>query len=201
MALFKRPGTATDDGDTPAPARRGLSSGPKAPRVDPRDPLGGVNSRTKKRQGVILAGVASIIAIGGLTYVYSGSDPKAVKNDPTQPLVTKIATDDMVGKNMADKAWRAQAEVLQSEQSQRLKTVEGEVPKVQSMQQQIADLQQQNAAMKANGEKVLQVMDADSKAKSAQIAAMLIGRPRIEPELSMSSVTTVSRNSVSRSTL
>lgn len=175
MALFKRPGAATDHGDTPAPARRGLSSGPKAPRVDPRDPLGGVNSRTKKRQGVILAGVASVIAIGGLTYVYSGSDPKAVKNDPTQPLVTKIATDDMVGKNMADKAWRAQAEVLQSEQSQRLKTVEGEVPKVESMQQQIADLQQQNAAMKANGEKVLQVMDADSKAKSAQIAAMSKG--------------------------
>jgi hypothetical protein len=36
---------------------------------------------------------------------------------------------------------------------------------------------------------------------SALIAAMLIGRPRIEPELSISSVTTVSRNSVSRSTL
>ena len=36
---------------------------------------------------------------------------------------------------------------------------------------------------------------------SAQIAATVIGRPRIEPELSSSSVTTVSRNSVSRSTL
>jgi hypothetical protein len=32
---------------------------------------------------------------------------------------------------------------------------------------------------------------------SAQIAAMLIGRPRMEPELSSSSVTQVSRNSVS----
>ena len=36
---------------------------------------------------------------------------------------------------------------------------------------------------------------------SAQIAAIEIGRPRIEPELSSSSVTTVSRNSVSFSTL
>jgi hypothetical protein len=36
---------------------------------------------------------------------------------------------------------------------------------------------------------------------SPQIAAMVIGRPRIEPELSISSVTTVSRKSVSRSTL
>jgi hypothetical protein len=36
---------------------------------------------------------------------------------------------------------------------------------------------------------------------SAQIAAMVIGRPRIEPELSISSVTTVSRNSVSFSIL
>jgi hypothetical protein len=36
---------------------------------------------------------------------------------------------------------------------------------------------------------------------SALIAAMLIGRPRIEPELSISSVTTVSLNSTSRSTL
>ena len=36
---------------------------------------------------------------------------------------------------------------------------------------------------------------------SAQIAATVIGRPRIEPELSSRSVTTVSRNSVSRSSL
>ena len=36
---------------------------------------------------------------------------------------------------------------------------------------------------------------------SAQVAATVIGRPRIEPELSSSSVTTVSRNSVSRSAL
>ena len=36
---------------------------------------------------------------------------------------------------------------------------------------------------------------------SALIAATVIGRPRIEPELSISSVTTVSRNSVSRSRL
>ena len=36
---------------------------------------------------------------------------------------------------------------------------------------------------------------------SALIAAMEMGRPRIEPELSISNVTTVSRNSVSRSIL
>jgi hypothetical protein len=36
---------------------------------------------------------------------------------------------------------------------------------------------------------------------SALIAAMLIGRPRIDPLLSRSSVTTVSRKSVSRSIL
>src|SRR5579883_1864788 len=36
---------------------------------------------------------------------------------------------------------------------------------------------------------------------SAQVAATVIGRPRIEPELSMSSVTTVSRNCMSFSCL
>ena len=36
---------------------------------------------------------------------------------------------------------------------------------------------------------------------SAQVAATVIGRPRIEPELSISSVTTVSRKIVSRSIL
>ena len=36
---------------------------------------------------------------------------------------------------------------------------------------------------------------------SALIAAMLIGRPRMEPELSINNVTTVSRNWVSRSIL
>ena len=36
---------------------------------------------------------------------------------------------------------------------------------------------------------------------SAQTAATMIGRPRIEPELSISSETTVSRNSISSSLL
>jgi hypothetical protein len=36
---------------------------------------------------------------------------------------------------------------------------------------------------------------------SAQVAATVIGRPRMEPELSISSVTTVSRKLVSRSIL
>jgi len=36
---------------------------------------------------------------------------------------------------------------------------------------------------------------------SAETAAIVIGRPRIEPELSSSSVTTVSRRSDARSTL
>jgi hypothetical protein len=36
---------------------------------------------------------------------------------------------------------------------------------------------------------------------SAHIAATVMGRPRIEPELSISRVTTVSRKSVSRSIL
>ncbi|WP_226895835.1 TraB/VirB10 family protein [Polymorphobacter sp. PAMC 29334] len=152
-------------------ARGGLGRG-RVP--DPRDPLGGVNARTKKRQAMWLAGISGVVLLAGSSYIFSGSS-KPVKNDPSQPLVTKISTDDMVGKNLADKAWRSQAEVIQSDQSMRLKTIEGEVPKVQTMQQQIADLQQQNAAMKANGEKVLQVLNSDNAAKAAQIEVLRKG--------------------------
>ena len=174
MALFNRPSAPDDDG-----------AAPPAPAVEVARRKGTArrSARPARRRQLEDEEAANHVARRWcrdragrrLSYIFSGSDPKAIKNDPTQPIATKIATDDMVGKNMADKAWRAQAEVLQSEQSQRLKTVEGEVPKVESMQQQIADLQQQNAAMKANGEKVLQVMDADSKAKAAQIEALRHG--------------------------
>ena len=78
----------------------------------------------------------------------------------------------MVGKNQADKGWRALEEVQQADTKARLKAVEGEVPQVKTMQQQIAELQQQNAAMKADGTKVVQVLNADNAAKAAQIEAL-----------------------------
>ena len=176
MAANDRSSGAGEERDVSGRAARGGLGLGKGRAVDPRDPLGGVNSRTKKRQAMWLAGIAGVVLIGGSSYIFSGSS-KPVKNDPTQPIVTKIATDDMVGKNLADKAWRSQAEVIQSDQSMRLKKVEGEVPQVQTMQQQIADLQQQNAAMKANGEKVLQVLNSDNAAKAAQIEALRKGGP------------------------
>ena len=152
----------------------GASSSGKPRKADVRDPLGGVNARTKKRQGIILAALGGTVLLAGSAYIFSGSD-KPVANDPTKPVTTKIATDDMVGKNMADKAWRAQAEVIQAGQNDRLKRVEATAPQVASMQTQISELQQQNAAMKANGEKVLQVLNTDNAAKAAQIEQLKRG--------------------------
>ncbi len=145
---------------------------PRTPEA--RDPLGGINARTKKRQGIILAALGGTVLLAGSAYIFSGSS-KPAANDPAKPIITKIATDDLVGKNMADKAWRAQAEVIQAGQNDRLKRVEAQSPQVAAMQSQISALQQQNAAMKANGERVLQVLNSDNAAKAAQIEALKKG--------------------------
>ena len=169
------PGAGVERDGTARAARGGLGMGKARPH-DARDPLGGINSRTKKRQGILLAAVAGVALVGGSMWIFSGPT-KPVKSDPSQPVTTKIATDDMVGKNLADKAWRSQAEVIQSDQAQRIKRVEGEVPKVETMQSQISELQQQNAALKANGEKVVSIMTQDNVAKAAQIEALKKGGP------------------------
>ena len=164
MAFWNRnrPEQANDDAIRPPRARSGAQG----------DAFGGVNSRTKKRQGMLLASVAGLALIGGSFYIFSGDD-KAKSLDPSRPM--KISTEDMVGRNMADKGWRAQAEVLQNDTNMRLKSVEAQTPRLVEMQKQVADLQQQNAAMKADGERVMQVYQQDNSAKAAQLAALQKG--------------------------
>ncbi len=56
--------TASDDEIRPPRARQGGSG----------DAFGGVNSRTKKRQGVLLATVGGLVLVGGSFYIFSGDD-------------------------------------------------------------------------------------------------------------------------------
>ena len=166
MAFWKRnqsEATASDDEVRPPRAHFGGRAG---------DAFGGLNARTKKRQGLLLVSVAGLVLIGGSFYIFSG-DNTSKTADPTKPM--KISTEDMVGRNMADKGWRAQAEVLQSQTNMRLKTVEAQGPRFLEMQKQVADLQQQNAAMKADGERVMSVYQQDNAAKAVQLAALQKG--------------------------
>ncbi len=177
MAIMGRSGSsAPPERDASALGTRGGFGAAKPKAAFASDPLGGINSRTKRRQGMWLAGIATVVVVPALWWIASGSDTdKKAKSDPSAAVETKISTDDMVGKNQADKGWRAQAEVLQRDTTERLKAVEGQVPQVKTMQQQIAELQQQNAAMKADGTKVVQVLNAENAAKAAQIEALRKG--------------------------
>ena len=161
----------TNDSSSPSP-----SANP--PRTDrsfkARDPLGGINASTKKKQGMVLGILGGVVLLGGTSYIFSGSS-KPVANDPAKPQTISISTDTMVNKGMNDKAWRSKEEVLQSEQNERLKKVEATTPQVQAMQTQISELQQQNSAMKADGAKVVQTYAQITADQKAQLEAMKKG--------------------------
>ena len=179
---------ASTDSDTsgrPVPADRptersgagARQAGPAPAAASPsgqRDPLAGINARTRKRQGILLAALGGTILLAGSIYIFSGT-AKPARNDPTQPVTTSISVDAMVGKNMADKAWRAQQEVLTADQNNRLKGLEAQAPKVTDLQTKVADLEQQNAAMRADGAKVVQTYAAMNAEQKAQIEALKKG--------------------------
>ncbi len=182
MGIFSRkPSPAERDASANSPAEA-VAGDPKAAKLppgakrapDPRDVLGGVNNRTKKRQSLYLAAGSAVVLIAGSMYVFSGNDkPKGF--DPTKPIEVKIDTDAMTGKNMADAGWRQKNEILLNEQNTRLKAVEGQNSKVSEMAGQIATLQQQNEAMKADGQRVLQVYQTENTKLRAQAASASAG--------------------------
>ena len=170
MAIWNR-NTADPDGTGAEPSAAPVRGGRRA---RPAEMFAGPNGKKKRQQGAVLAVIGGAVIAAGLGYVWSG-DSKTQAHDPMALIKTKISTDEMVNRTMADKAWRAQAEVLQNQTNVRLKAVEGQAPRLQAMQAKIDTLTQQNVAMQADGQKALSVYAQENARQRDQLEALKKG--------------------------
>ena len=111
------------------------------------------NEAVRKKQLLLMSGVGALVLVGGSWYIMK-DDTKPVMADRSGTEV-KVATDDMVNRNMSQREWQAASEARMQSIDNQLKAVDGQAGQMQQMQQQVAALQAQNQAMAADGQRVM----------------------------------------------
>jgi conjugal transfer pilus assembly protein TraB len=163
---------AVVDGEASEPAGTGV--GASAAAASSADPLAGINATVAQRQRYILAAMGVVVLGASASYVLSRDDKKQAV-EPDDKTVISIAADDMLGKNLALKEWRALAQEQMDAMTARLKTVESKQPGYEDNSAKIAALQQENEKIKADGAKLFKVYEEQNTAQAAKLKAYETG--------------------------
>ena len=111
------------------------------------------NDAVRRKQLLLMGGVGALVLAGGSWYIMK-DDAKPVMADRSGAEI-KVATDDMVNRNMSQREWQAASEARMQSIDNQLKAVDGQSGQLQQMQTQVAALQAQNQAMAADGQRVM----------------------------------------------
>jgi conjugal transfer pilus assembly protein TraB len=120
---------------------------------------------------MLLAGIGAVVLAGGISYISTRStDTKPLK--PDDPTEVVISADAMVGKNMAQKEWRAQSENQIKDAVDRVKAIESKMPGLEKGGTDIAALQQENEKLKADGARLFKIYEEQNTAQAAKLKAL-----------------------------
>ena len=120
---------------------------------------------------MLLAGIGAVVLAGGVSYISTRStDTKPLK--PDDPTEVVISADAMVGKNMAQKEWRAQSENQIKDAVDRVKAIESKMPGLEKGGTDIAALQQENEKLKADGARLFKIYEGQNTAQAAKLKAL-----------------------------
>lgn len=120
---------------------------------------------------MLLAGIGAVVLAGGVSYISTRStDTKPLK--PDDPTEVVISADAMVGKNMAQKEWRAQSENQIKDAVDRVKAIESKMPGLEKGGTDIAALQQENEKLKADGARLFKIYEEQNTAQAAKLKAL-----------------------------
>jgi len=135
---------------------------PRAP-FSPAEALGGLNAKTLKRQRLILGTAGVLLLCGAGYWIFAPSGDGHGRAGTTDKAQIQLSTDDMVNKTMDQKAWMAMSGNRLNNQDERIKQLEGEGQSFEQLQGQVAQLQQQNQEIKADGQRVIDAYDQENQ--------------------------------------
>ena len=115
-------------------SRRSASAAPTGADGD-LSPVGNamsVNDDARKKQQMLLAGVAGIVLLGGSYYIFSGdSQPKGLATAADKDI--RVSTNDMVNRNMSEQEWMARSENRFQSTDNRLRAVDGQAAQIANL--------------------------------------------------------------------
>ncbi|HEX7855093.1 MAG TPA: TraB/VirB10 family protein [Sphingobium sp.] len=112
------------------------------------------NENVRKRQRLLLAGVAGVGLVASSFWIF-GEDAKKSGADGDGAAKVEVSTKDMVNKNLSQQEWMALSENQMQSVENQLKSVNGQQQRMDQLAQQVELLKGQNQAMQADGARVL----------------------------------------------
>ena len=142
-------------------------------------PVGGElagNEAVRRKQRMLLAGVAGVGLVLSSMWIFSGDDDKKLADADGAEKV-EVSTKDMVNRNLSNQEWMALSENRFQSTENQLKSVNGQSARMDNLAAQIEALKGQNQAMQADGQRVLSAYQAENE----QLRKQINDRPAAPP--------------------
>ena len=146
---------------------------------DGTSPIGqamSVNDAARKQQQLLLGGAGALALVSSCWWIFGG-DAVPVGMEGTQAKQIKVATGDLVNRNMSEQQWMQQSENRFDSAENRLRGVDGQAAQLAAMQKEMDGLRGQNSAMSSDGQRVLSAYQAENEALKSQMASAPIPAP------------------------
>ncbi|WP_298672403.1 TrbI/VirB10 family protein [uncultured Sphingomonas sp.] len=128
------------------------------------------NESVRKKQRMLLAGVAGVGLVGSSFWIFGG-DQKASDGGDVGTAKVEVSTKDMVNKNLNQQEWMALSENQMQSVENQLKSVNGQQQRLDQLSQQVELLKGENQAMRADGSRVLSAYQQENEALRRQVAS------------------------------
>ncbi|WP_062769795.1 TrbI/VirB10 family protein [Sphingopyxis terrae] len=134
------------------------------------------NESIRKKQRLLLAGVAGVGLIVSSFWIFGGDD-SAPGTNGDEPAKVEVSTKDMVNKNLNQQEWMALSENQMQSVENQLKSVNGQQQRMDQLAQQIELLRGENTAMRADGARVLSAYQQENEQLRREVAASRTAPP------------------------
>jgi conjugal transfer pilus assembly protein TraB len=129
-----------------------------------------VNEDARKKQQMLLAGVAGVALLGASYWIFS-SDTEQKGLSATSDKSIQVSTSDMVNRNMSEQEWMARSENRFQSTDNRLRAVDGQQVQIANLQKELDAVRGQNTSMASDGQRVLSAYQTENEQLKAQAAA------------------------------
>lgn len=130
----------------------------------------GNNAKTAHRQRLAMYGGISLLAVGCMYWIMQpNAAEKARQSAADGSKTVKIATDDIVNKNVSDKEWMSVSQGQMDSQQKAIQTLQGDSAKLDDLQKRIDSLQAENSGLKSDGTQVLGAYQKENNDLKTQI--------------------------------
>ena len=139
-----------------------------------------VNDSARRKQQLLLGGAAAIALLGSSYWIF-GSTTKPTGLAAADGKEIKVATGDLVNRQMNQQEWMARSENRFDSTDNRLRAVDGQTAQLAAMQKEMDTLRGANSAMSSDGQRVLSAYQTENETLKSQLASAQSAPPPPPP--------------------